>query len=51
MPPCPNGRVLIEEVHISRSLQKRLADENNQLKVDDAAKTTGCRKGANENES
>lgn len=32
----------IEEKHISQSLQKLLADENNQLKVDDAGKIIGC---------
>ena len=32
----------IDEVHVSQKLQKLLADENNQLKVDDAAKIIGC---------
>lgn len=32
----------IEEVHVSRRLQSLLKDENNQLKVDDAAKIIGC---------
>jgi len=32
----------VEESHVSRRLQKLLADENNQLKVDDAAKIVGC---------
>jgi predicted helicase len=32
----------VDEVHISSRLQKLLADENNQLKVDDAAKIVGC---------
>ncbi len=32
----------VEEVHVSRKLQKLLSDENNQLKVDDAAKIVGC---------
>jgi len=32
----------IDEVHISQSLQKLFADENNQLKVDDAGKIIGC---------
>ena len=32
----------IEEAHISRRIQTLLADENNQLKVDDAAKIIGC---------
>lgn len=32
----------IDEVHVSRRLQSLLADENNQLKVDDAAKIIGC---------
>ena len=32
----------IEEAHVSRRIQTLLADENNQLKVDDAAKIIGC---------
>ncbi len=32
----------VEESHISRSLQKLLADGDNQLRVDDAAKIVGC---------
>lgn len=32
----------VEESHVNRRLQKLLADENNQLKVDDAAKIVGC---------
>jgi predicted helicase len=32
----------IEESHVSRRLQGLLTDENNQLKVDDAAKIVGC---------
>lgn len=32
----------IEEAHVSRRLQNLLKDENNQLKVDDAAKIIGC---------
>ena len=32
----------IEESHVNRRLQSLLADENNQLKVDDAAKIIGC---------
>ena len=32
----------IEETHVNRRLQKLLADENNQLKVDDAARIVGC---------
>ncbi len=32
----------VEEVHVSRRLQDLLKDENNQLKVDDAAKIVGC---------
>ncbi|SNS80091.1 Predicted helicase [Granulicella rosea] len=32
----------IEESHVSRRLQGLLADEHNQLKVDDAAKIVGC---------
>jgi predicted helicase len=34
----------IDEGHISHRLQSLLADENNQLKVDDAAKIIGCYK-------
>lgn len=32
----------IEESHVNRRLQQLLKDENNQLKVDDAAKIIGC---------
>lgn len=32
----------IEETHVSRRIQSLLKDENNQLKVDDAAKIIGC---------
>ena len=32
----------VDESHISRRLQSLLKDENNQLKVDDAAKIIGC---------
>ena len=32
----------VDELHISKTLQKLLADEDNQLKVDDAAKIIGC---------
>ncbi len=32
----------VEEAHVSRRLQTLLKDENNQLKVDDAAKIIGC---------
>jgi len=32
----------IEESHVSRRLQNLLKDDNNQLKVDDAAKIVGC---------
>lgn len=32
----------VEESHINRRLQTLLADENNQLRVDDAAKIVGC---------
>jgi predicted helicase len=32
----------VEEAHVSRRLQNLLKDENNQLKVDDAAKIVGC---------
>ena len=32
----------VDEAHVSRSLQKLLSDDNNSLKVDDAAKIIGC---------
>ncbi len=32
----------VDEAHVSRRLQDLLADEDNQLKVDDAAKIIGC---------
>ena len=32
----------VEEAHVSRRLQTLLADDSNQLKVDDAAKIVGC---------
>ena len=32
----------VEEKHVSRRLQSLLADEDNQLKVDDASKIVGC---------
>lgn len=32
----------VEQAHVSRRLQDLLKDENNQLKVDDAAKIVGC---------
>lgn len=32
----------VEEAHVNRRLQTLLSDENNQLKVDDAAKIIGC---------
>lgn len=32
----------VEETHVNRRLQALLKDENNQLKVDDAAKIVGC---------
>ncbi|MCW4793996.1 helicase-related protein [Enterobacter hormaechei] len=32
----------VEESHVSRRIQSLLKDENNQLKVDDAAKIVGC---------
>ena len=32
----------VDEAHISRSLQSMLSDENNQLRVGDAAKIVGC---------
>ena len=37
----------IDEGHVSKSLQKLLADDNNSLKVDDAAKIIGCWKALN----
>ena len=35
----------VEEAHVNRRLQSLLKDDNNQLKVDDAAKIIGCWKG------
>ena len=32
----------VDEAHVSRRLQKLLSDENNALRVDDAAKIVGC---------
>ena len=32
----------MDEAHVSRRLQRSLADESNQLRVDDAAKIVGC---------
>lgn len=32
----------VDETHINRKLQKLLSDEDNQLRVDDAAKIVGC---------
>ncbi|MBV6493867.1 MAG: hypothetical protein LDLANPLL_01891 [Turneriella sp.] len=32
----------VDEAHVNRRLQKLLADEDNQLRVDDAAKIIGC---------
>ncbi|MDO8776163.1 MAG: type ISP restriction/modification enzyme [Burkholderiaceae bacterium] len=32
----------VEEAHVNRRLQKLFADDDNQLKVDDAAKIVGC---------
>ncbi len=32
----------VDEAHVSRNLQKLFADDDNQLKVDDAAKIIGC---------
>lgn len=32
----------VDEAHVSKRLQSLLADDNNQLKVDDAAKIIGC---------
>lgn len=37
----------VEEAHINKRLQSLLADENNSLKVDDAAKIIGCWKALN----
>ncbi len=37
----------VDEAHVSQRLQRLLADENNQLKVDDAAKIVGCWKALN----
>ena len=41
----------IDEAHVSQRLQKLLADDNNQLKVDDAAKIIGCWKALSKQES
>jgi predicted helicase len=35
----------IDEIHVNQRLQKLLADENNQLKVEDAAKIVGSSAG------
>ena len=40
----------MDEAHISRRLQSLLADENNQLRVDDAAKIIGCWKALSKEE-
>jgi predicted helicase len=32
----------VDEAHVNRRMQKLLSDDNNQLKVDDAAKIIGC---------
>ncbi len=32
----------VDEAHVSRRLQNLLKDDNNQLKVDDAARIIGC---------
>ena len=32
----------VDEAHVNRRLQQLLSDENNQIKVDDAAKIVGC---------
>ena len=40
----------MDEAHISRRLQTLLADENNQLRVDDAAKIIGCWKALSKEE-
>ena len=40
----------MDEAHVSRRLQSLLADENNQLRVDDAAKIVGCWKALSKDE-
>ena len=40
----------VDEAHISSRIQSLLADENNQLKVDDAAKIIGCWKALSKQE-
>jgi predicted helicase len=40
----------VEESHVSRRLQNLLADDNNQLKVDDAARIVGCWKALSKHE-
>ncbi len=40
----------VDEAHISTRLQSLLSDENNQLKVDDAAKIVGCWKALSKQE-
>ncbi len=40
----------VDEAHISTRLQSLLSDENNQLKVDDAAKIVGCWKALGKQE-
>lgn len=40
----------VEETHVNRRLQDLLKDENNQLKVDDAAKIVGCWKALSKQE-
>lgn len=40
----------VEEAHVSRRLQDLLKDENNELKVDDAAKIVGCWKALSKQE-
>jgi predicted helicase len=40
----------IDEAHVSRRLQSLLKDENNQLRVDDAAKIIGCWKALSKQE-
>lgn len=37
----------VDQAHVSQRLQRLLADDNNQLKVDDAAKIVGCWKALN----
>ena len=41
----------VDEAHVSRRIQGLLSDENNQLKVDDAAKIIGCWKALSKQET